>query len=140
VVGVFPRDDDLSFGLIHEFPVTPDNADQSVDRLGPGPCIKRVIQLRLRRWRICALEEAVVVRQLAHLLFGRVDQFVPAIACVDTPQPGHTIEDPVAVNVVYVNVVGARDDAALLFPEVLVIGKWVEVVTAIEFLPLFSGA
>ena len=51
------------------------------------------------RRRMRALEEAVVVRQFAHLLRRRIDEFVATVARVDAPEPGHAVQDLVAVGV-----------------------------------------
>ena len=92
----------------------------------------------LDRGRVRALEEAVVVRQLAHLARRDVRELVAAVADVDAPEPGHRVEDLLAVGVVEVDALGARDDARALGGERAEIGERVEIMPGVQLLP-FPG-
>jgi len=85
-----------------------------------------------------ALEEAVVERQLGHLPRGRVDQFLPAVADVDAPQPRHAVEHLVVVRIVDVDAFTARNDARAFRGECLAVGERVQVVRGVGALPLFE--
>src|SRR5690606_40228768 len=54
----------------------------------------------------------VVERQLAHLLRRRLYELLAAIADIDAPEPGHAVEDGVALPVIDGRALGPRDDAA----------------------------
>ena len=64
------------------------------------------------RRRVRRLEEAVVIRQLAHLLGSDIRQFVTAITDIDAPKARHAIEDAVTVSVMDIATFGMGDDAA----------------------------
>ncbi len=85
-------------------------------------------------WR--ALEEAVVVRQLPHLARRDVGQLVAAVADVHAPEPGHRVQDLLALGVVEVHALGARDDARALRGERAEVRERVHVVAGVEFLPV----
>jgi hypothetical protein len=92
-----------------------------VIRFGARARKKHTIELRLADflehcrqfdgWRMRTLEEVVVVRKLLHLRGRRIDQLLPAIACIYTPQARHAIKNFVAVGIKDVNALGTRDDA-----------------------------
>jgi hypothetical protein len=87
-----------------------------------------------------ALKETVVVRKLFQLAGGSVHQLVTPIPRVDAPKARHAIEYLVVVRIINVDTIGTRDYAALLFAEVLMVGKRVQIVSAIEVLPFRPGA
>ncbi len=88
--------------------------------------------------RVRGLEEQVVVGQFAHLPGGRLDQLLAAVADVDAPEPGHAIEDLVALAVPQVHALGAGHDARALAVERLEVGKGRQVVVAAQGLPVFG--
>ncbi len=71
-----------------------------------------------------------------HLGGSCLDQLLPTVACVDTPKPGHAIENLVALGIENVNAVCARNDARLFLVQILVIGKRMQMMRPVEFLPI----
>ena len=84
------------------------------------------------------LEEAVVVRQLAHLAAGRLDQVLTPVTQVHAPQPGHAIENLVALGVIDIHPFRPLDNTRALLPKVLVISERMQIVAVIQGLP-FGG-
>jgi hypothetical protein len=87
-----------------------------------------------------ALKETVVVRQFAQLPRGRGNELFAAIAGIYAPEARHAVQNLVAIDVVDINAVCPRDDATLFLTQILVIGKRVQIVIAIEILPLGTRA
>jgi hypothetical protein len=90
---------------------------------------------QLDRGRVGRLEKTVVVRQLEHLAVRCFGEFAAAVPEVDTPQPRHAVEHPVAFRIVEVDAVGFDDDAGAFRMQVLVIGERVQVVLPVQLLP-----
>ncbi len=98
-------------------------------------------QLRqLDRRRMRRLKKTVVVRQFTHLRVSRVAQLGTPVADVHAPQPGHAVEDPVAVAVPEVHPVGAGDDPGAFPVQCLGVGERVPVVAAVVLLVLAGRA
>ena len=150
VVRVEPADHDAPSGLALELPVAPDHPQHRVVGLGAGVREEHAAHPRRRdlgdqareldRRRVGALEEVVVVRQLAHLRRRRVDQLLAPVAEVHAPQPRHAVEDAVAVGVLQPHAVRAHDDAAAARRERLEIGERMQVVRGVQRAPLVRGA
>jgi hypothetical protein len=85
-------------------------------------------------------EETVVIRQLPQLPGRGRNEFFAAIAGVDAPEARHAIQNLVAIDVVDINAVCPRDNATLFLTQILMIGKRVQIVIAIEILPLGTRA
>ncbi len=85
-----------------------------------------------------ALEEAVVVGQLQHLLVGGLSQFLAAVADIHAPQTGHAVEHLVAFAVPEIHALGALDDARAALTQLLVVGKGVQIVGGVHGLQ-FGG-
>ncbi|MNH27207.1 hypothetical protein D3C79_873090 [compost metagenome] len=93
---------------------------------------------QLQRRRVGSLEEQVVVRQLAHLLFCRLHQFFTAIADRHAPQASHAVEDLVPLAVPQMHTLGLGDDARPLLLQLLVVAEGREVMLPAQGLP-FTG-
>jgi len=78
----------------------------------------------------------VRTRGILLLPIGGIAQLAAAVADVYTPQPGHAVENPVAVAVPQVHTFGARDHARAFFVQRLGIGKRMPVMAAIVLLIL----
>ena len=87
------------------------------------------------RRRVGALEEAVVVGQLPQLAAAGVGQLGAAVAQVDAPEPGHPVEDLVAVLLPDVHALGPRDDPRAALAELPVIGERVQEMLPVLLLP-----
>jgi hypothetical protein len=91
---------------------------------------------RLRR----GFEKRVVIGQLRHLRRRRLDQFRPAIARRDTPQPGHAVEDLCALIIVQKHAVRAGDDAHPAGMQRFMVRERVQMVGRIQPLPIDAAA
>ena len=121
VIGHLARDDAVLLRLALERPVVAHQPERRVVGLRSGRAVEHLVDVLWRdlgqllgqqhRRRRRAFEEGVVVGQLLHLGIGRLSQFIAAIADVDAPQPGHAVEDLVALGIVDVRSVGMGDDA-----------------------------
>ena len=149
MIGVLARHDDRAFGLILPGPVGPHQPDVGVVRVRSGIAEENAVQVpgcelgQLLRQRdgghVRGLEEGVVIGQLAHLPGGGIGQFVAPVADVDAPQPGHAVEDLVAVAVGEKHALGPRDDPSALRRDLLVGGEGVHVVSRVDRLQFGSG-
>src|SRR4030095_8622275 len=83
-----------------------------------------------------ALEEAVVVRELAHLFRGDVRELIPAVADVDAPEPRHRVEDLLAFGIDQVHALGVRNDARAFGRERAEVRERMHVVPGVDLLPL----
>jgi len=121
VIGIVSADEDAALRLAAYRPVMPHHPQHRVVRLRPRRVEEHVLQIATRnardargeryRGRRRGLEEGVVIRQLEHLIICRARQFLAAIADRHAPQPGHAVEDGVAVAVPDRTAIGAGDDA-----------------------------
>ena len=146
VVAVPARNDDVAFRLAEQLPVAAHQADHGVVRFAAGAGVEHVVELRRRHFREnsrkldrrrgAALEETVVVRQLQHLAVGGVGEFLAPVAERHAPQAGHAVEDLVALGRVDVHALGARDDARAARGQCLEVGEWMQVVRAVQSLPV----
>ncbi len=82
--------------------------------------------------RVGALEEAVVVGQLEHLLVSGLGQLGAAVANVHAPQARHAIEHLVTLAVPQVDPFGTFDDAGATGTEILVVGERVQIVGGVH--------
>ena len=150
VVAEGPRDEGLLLGLALQVPEVPDHAHDGVVGLGAGGGEEDPVEPRrgdlgellgqLDRGRRRRLEEGVVVGQLEHLLVGDLGQLLAAVADVDAPQPGHGVQDAVALGIGEVDAFGRGDDpAAALLGQGLGVGEGVQVVAAVGFAPPGCG-
>ncbi len=147
VVGVVAADEDFAVWLALGRPIMAHHAENCVIRLGTAGIEKHMRQAVLgeagdllrehhggRRHRF---EEGVVEGQFLHLLGGDLGEFRAAIADVDAPQPGHAVENAVAVTIIDVATVGMGDDAAAahIFDQLVILlgGQMVRDVEAFEF-------
>ena len=146
VVGVDAADDDGALRLAQQVPVAARHPDDRVVRLGARLREEHAVELlrrhlveelrELDRRRIRALEEAVVVRQLPHLLRRGVGELIAAVADVDAPEPGHGVQDLLPFGIVEVDALGVRDDARALGRERAEVRERVHVMAGIEILPV----
>jgi hypothetical protein len=88
--------------------------------------------------RMCGLEEIVVIRQLLHLLIGCTGEFFAAVADIDAPQTSHGVENAPAVGIPYINAFSTGNDAAAFAVQGLRIGEGMQMVKAIQLLPLLG--
>ncbi len=146
VIGVLAADDEMPLGLLLQAPVTPDEPDDRVIGLGTRTGEKHMIELRRahlaqlrrqrdRRW-MRALKKAVVVRQYLELLADRIDDLCSTVAEVYAPETGHAVEDLITVRIPDVHTVRAGDDPAAALAELPEVGKWMQIMAAVELLPL----
>ncbi len=139
-------DDDRALRLAQQVPVAARHAQDRVVRLGSRLREEHAVELRrgqlveqlreLDRGRVRALEEAVVVRQFAHLARRDVGELVPAVADVHAPEPRHGVQDLLALGIVEVHALGARDDARALGGERAEVRERMHVMAGVEFLPV----
>ena len=149
VVGVLAADHDAFLRLAENVPVAPHQAQYRVVRFRAGTGEKGVVDVRRRdlgeqrRQLGCRrrgrLEERVVVGQLADLFRRGVDQALLAVTHVHAPQPGHHVEQLVAVGIGQEDTVGRFDYARRLLFQVVGVGERVEVMI-IHPLPFFGIA
>jgi hypothetical protein len=78
------------------------------------------------------LEEGVVIGQLVHLRLGHFAQFAAAIADIDTPQPRHPVDDPVALGVGQPHPLGRFHDPRAFAGQRGVLGERVHVVGGVQ--------
>ena len=145
VIAVAARDDDLLVRLAEQAPVVADEADDGVVGLGPGIGEEHPVEAGRRQLaqlagqldgrRVGALEEAVVVGQLPQLAAPGVGQLGAAVAEVDAPEPGHPVEDLLAVLLPDVHALGPRDDPCAALAELAVIRERVQEVLPVLLLP-----
>src|SRR6202012_3413303 len=95
---------------------------------------------QLDRGRMSALEKAVVVGELQHLLVGSLRQLTPAVAHIHAPQAGHRIEDAVAVRIVQVDTARTRNNPSAVSSKLLEVRERVEIVPGIGVLPFSGGS
>ena len=81
-----------------------------------------------------ALEEAVVVGQLRHLLRRHLAQLLAAVADVDAPQAGEGIEQLVALGIPDIAALALGEDARALLRQCGVVVERMQVVLGIELL------
>ena len=149
VVAAPAADDRLALGLPEHVPVTAHHAHDSVVRFRAGTGEEHMVELR--RGDFCQqtgqgqcrgigrLEETVVVRQFLHLRRGRVDQLAASIADIHAPEARHAIEDFLSLGIPQPYAIGAGDDAGTEFMQRLGIREGMQVVPAIDRLPLRRG-
>ncbi|VBJ00879.1 Uncharacterised protein [Burkholderia pseudomallei] len=142
VVAVSARNDELLLRAVLRAPVLMRDAQHRVVALGAAVAIEEAVErgrrdLREQRGqlddgRMGGLEEGVVERQLAQLAAAGLDQFVAAVADVHAPEPGHAVDDPVAVGIPQVDAFGLHDHAAARAIERAHVRERVEVVRGVE--------
>ena len=150
VVAVPAPDDDVALRLAFELPVAAREPDRGIDRFAARAGEKHVLELRWRdlgelrckidRGRGRALEETVVVRQLVHLPVGSIGQFPPAIAQRHAPQARHAIENPVAIRIVEIDALAARDQPRPLRADLARVRERMQEVRLVERLPVGLAA
>ncbi len=122
VIGVVPADENGPARLALDLPIMAHQPQDGVVGFRARAVEKDVRQAAARQagdfvgqhncGGICGFEEAVIIRQLAHLFGGDIGQFIAAIAGIDAPKPGHTVEDPVAVAIMDIATLGMGDNPA----------------------------
>ncbi|CAJ2759669.1 Uncharacterised protein [Burkholderia pseudomallei] len=142
VVAVSARNDELLLRAVLRAPVLMRDAQHRVVALGAAVAIEEAVErgrrdLREQRGqlddgRMGGLEEGVVERQLAQLAAAGLDQLVAAVADVHAPEPGHAVDDPVAVGIPQVDAFGLHDHAAARAIERAHVRERVEVVRGVE--------
>ncbi|MCY1421770.1 hypothetical protein D9M71_374340 [compost metagenome] len=146
VVAVDAADDDLLLGLALERPVVAHQAQHGVVAFGAGTGKEHVGHAggcdvgnhlgQLQHRRVRGHEESIVERQFFHLLAGRLDQLIAAVAHCHAPQARHTVEDLVAFTVPQVHALGLGDDPRAFFLQLLVIAEGGQVMLGTQGLPL----
>ena len=116
VICIFAADDNIFIWRALHRPIMPYHADIGVICFRPRSCIKHMVQIvrsklgqfgRKRDSRhMGGLEKRVVIWQFAHLARSDVGQFTAAVPYVDTPQPRHRIQKPIAVTVCQIDTFG----------------------------------
>ena len=122
----------------------PHQPQDGVVGLGAGIGEERVIEIgrsefrefgrELDRRLYGALEKTVVVGQFGHLARCGFAQLPAAIAEVHAPQPGESVEHPVAVGVPDISAFAADQDARALLRQRGVVVERVQVMRRVELL------
>ena len=149
VIAVLAADDHRFFRLALQRPVMAHHADVGVICLGPGPGEEHMVQIPRRQFGdprgqgdggdMTGLEEGVVERQFHHLPRRDIGQFLTAIADIDAPQPGHSVDDLVPLGIRQRDAIGAGDDPRAFLRQPLVLGKRVHVMRGIQRLQFGGG-
>ena len=150
VVGVDAADDPALLRLFLQVPVAAHHAHHGVVALAARVREEHVLHVRRRdrgqhlrqfdRGRVRALEEVVVEGQLLQLLRYRVHDLAAAVAEVAAPQSRHGVEILAAFDVVDVDVLGTRDHARALRAQLVEVREGVQVMGAVERLPVLLGS
>ena len=150
VIGVAAGDELLLLGLAHAVPVDAGEAEDGVVGLGAGIGEEHAVDVvggaggeRLGEFgggRVGALEEGVVVGERAHLAGDGVDDRLAPVADGDAPEPGHAVEDAVAVVVDEPAALRGGDDARAAGGEIGGVGEGVPVMGGVHGLVIGGGA
>ena len=149
VVAVLAGDDDLPLGLFLQGPVMADEADVGVIRLGPRACEEHMVQIARRQFgdaggqrdggHMRGLEEGVVIGKLADLAGGGLGDFLAGITDVDAPEPGHAVDDLLALAVLQPDALGLGDDPRALPGQFVIGGEGMHVMRGVQRLQLGGG-
>jgi hypothetical protein len=144
VIAVVAADEDVLLRLVLHRPEVPHHAQDGVVRLGARVGEEGVIQVVRRELRQLrreldrrlggALEEAVVVGQLGHLLRRHRAEFRPPVADVHAPQPGEGIQQLVALAIPDIDALAARQQPRAALGQRRVVVERMQVVGGIELL------
>ncbi|CAB5338592.1 hypothetical protein IST4119_00347 [Burkholderia multivorans] len=142
VIAVLARNHVLLLRLALHAPVLMHDAQHGVVAFGAAVAIEEVVEAGRRDFgqhrrefdhrRMRSLEERVVERQLLQLPISGVGQLLAAVADVHAPEPGHAVDDLVAVGVPQIDAVGLHDHAAAGAVQRAHVGERMDVVRGVE--------
>ncbi len=144
VVAIVATDEDVLARLVLHCPEVPHQPQDGVVGLGAGVDEEGMVDVARRQFGQLggqldgrfggALEETVVVRQLRHLLRGRLAQLAAPVADVDAPQAGEGVEQLVTFGVPHIAAFAAGEDAGAFLRQGGVVVEGVQVMRGVEFL------
>ena len=144
VVAIVAADEDVLLRLVLHRPEMAHQAQDGVVGLGAGIDEEGMVEVARRQFGQLgrqfdgrlggALEEAVVVGQLRHLLRRHLAQLLAAVADVDAPQAGEGIEQLVALGIPDIAALALGEDARSLLRQCGVVVERMQVVLGIELL------
>ena len=148
VIGVLAADHEAFAGPLAQIPVAPHNAQLGIVGFRAAAREEHVIEMRrsdpakatgeFNGGRVGTLKKAVVIGQLLELPINRLGNAILTVAQTHTPQPGHAVEYFATLRVVDVGPLRPSDDAAPPFGQLLEVGEGVQIMAAIQGLPILT--